>query len=191
MMNDSRKLVARILSGDPNSFQKLVTDNQRLVGQIVFRMVSNTTEREDLCQDVFVRVYQNLDRFQFQAKLSTWIARIAYNTCLNFLEKKRLPLYEDRVPEGETVDDCQGTSEAPDKWTEARQASVRLSEEIDALPVIYGTILSLYHLHEMTYAEIGDILSLPDGTVKSYLFRARKMLKERMVARFEREELCA
>ncbi|MCP4684661.1 MAG: sigma-70 family RNA polymerase sigma factor [bacterium] len=191
MMNDTRKLVARIISGDPGSFQKLVTDHQRLVGQIVFRMVSNPTEREDLCQDVFVRVYQNLDRFQFQAKLSTWIARIAYNTCLNFLEKKRLPLYEDHSPAGETIDDCTGVAEAPDRWAENRQASVRLSEEIDNLPVMYGTIVSLYHLHEMTYAEIGEILQLPDGTVKSYLFRARKMLKERMTAKFEREELCA
>ena len=191
MMNNTRALVDKILSGDPGSFQKLVSDHQRLVGQIVFRMVANPTEREDLCQDVFVRVYQNLDRFQFQAKLSTWIARIAYNTCLNFLEKKRLPLYEDHVSEGETIDDCQGEIQGPDRWAESRQRSVQVCEEIDGLPVLYGTVLSLYHLHEMTYAEIGEILSLPDGTVKSYLFRARKMLKERLAARFEREELCA
>jgi len=190
-MDKTRTLVRRILDGDAGSFQKLVTDHQRLVGQIVFRMVSNPTEREDLCQDVFVRVYQNLGRFQFQAKLSTWIARIAYNTCLNFLEKKRLPLYEDQVPEGETVDSCTADVESPDQWTQSRQMTVRICEEIDSLPVIYGTIVSLYHLHEMTYAEIGEILSLPDGTVKSYLFRARKLLKERLTARFEREELCA
>jgi len=191
MMENTRTLVDKVLAGDPGSFQKLVSDHQRLVGQIVFRMVSNTTEREDLCQDVFVRVYQNLDRFQFQAKLSTWIARIAYNTCLNFLEKKKMPLYEDQVSEGETIDDCQGATQGPDQWAESRQRSVQVCEEIDGLPVLYGTILSLYHLHEMTYAEIGEILSLPDGTVKSYLFRARKMLKERLVARFEGEELCA
>ncbi len=190
-MDNTRALVDRILSGDPGSFQKLVTDHQRLVGQIVFRMISNVTEREDLCQDVFVRVYQNLGKFQFQAKLSTWIARITYNTCLNFLEKKRLPLYEDHVPEGQTIDDCLGQEESPERWTESRQVSVQISEEIDNLPVIYGTIVSLYHLHEMTYAEIAEILSLPDGTVKSYLFRARKLLKERLTARFEREELCA
>lgn len=191
MMENTRTLVDKILSGDPGSFQKLVSDHQRLVGQIVFRMVSNVTEREDLCQDVFVRVYQNLDRFQFQAKLSTWIARIAFNTCLNFLEKKKLPLYDDQVSEGQTIDDCRGETQRPDQWAESRQRSVQVCEEIDGLPVLYGTILSLYHLHEMTYAEIGEILSLPDGTVKSYLFRARKMLKERLSARFEGEELCA
>lgn len=190
-MEDARALVGRILDGDPGSFQKLVSDHQRLVGQIVFRMIPNLTEREDLCQDIFVRVYQNLDRFQFQAKLSTWIARIAYNTCLNFLEKKRLPLYEDQAPEGETVDHCSGETAGPDQWTASRQMSVQVCEEIDNLPVIYGTIVSLYHLQDMTYAEIGEILSLPDGTVKSYLFRARKMLKERLAARFQREELCA
>jgi len=190
-MEDNRVLVNKILRGDPAAFQKLVTNHKRLVGQIVFRLISNVTEREDLCQDVFIRVYQNLGQFQFQAKLSTWIARIAYNTCLNFLEKKRLPLYEDHVPDGETVDDCMGEVESPDQWTQNRQMSVHVSEEIDSLPVIYGTIVSLYHLQDMTYAEIGEILSLPDGTVKSYLFRARKMLKERLVARFAQEELCA
>lgn len=190
-MEDTRALVGRILDGDPGSFQKLVSDHQRLVGQIVFRMVSNTTEREDLCQDIFVRVYQNLDRFQFQAKLSTWIARIAYNTCLNFLEKKRLPLYEDHAPEGETVDHRAAEAVSPHQWTASRQMSTQVCEEIDGLPVLYGTIVSLYHLQDMTYAEIGEILSLPDGTVKSYLFRARKMLKERLAARFQREELCA
>ena len=59
------------------------------------------------------------------------------------------------------------------------------------MPVIYGTILSLYHLHDMSYAEISQILSLPDGTVKSYLFRARRMLKDRLLEKFSREELCA
>jgi RNA polymerase sigma factor (sigma-70 family) len=68
---------------------------------------------------------------------------------------------------------------------------VRLCEEIDKLPTIYGTIVSLFHLHDMSYADIADILSLPDGTVKSYLFRARQMLKERMMARYSQEELCA
>ena len=154
-------------------------------------MIPNQVDREDICQDVFVKVYQNLERFQFRSKLSTWIARIAYTTCLNHLDKKRLPLYEDTVSEGETVDDCAGSGHRPDEWTQLRQASVRLCEEIDNLPVIYGTIVSLFHLHEMHYAEIGQVLSLPEGTVKSYLFRARRMLRKRIQSKYCREELCA
>ncbi len=190
-MKKTRELIDKILAGDPNAFTRLVRQNEKLVCQIVFRMVPGQQDREDLCQEIFVKVYQNLKGFQFNAKLSTWIARIAYNTCLNYLDKKHVPLYEDCVAEGKTVDDCFGDNTSPDEWTALRQASVCLCEEIDSLPVIYGTILSLYHLHEMSYAEIGEILSLPDGTIKSYLFRARKALRERMLARYQREELCA
>lgn len=188
---ETRVRIERILDGDPNAFKQLVKDHERLVGQIVFRMIPNETDREDLCQDVFVKVYQNLGSFRHESKLSTWIARIAYTTCLNYLEKKKVALYEDASPEGVTIDDCDGGHTDPESWTGTRQASVRVCEEIDQLPVIYGTILSLFHLQDMSYAEIGQILKLPDGTVKSYLFRARKMLKDRLRVRYSLEELCA
>ena len=184
-------MVDRILNGDPNAFKQLVKDHERLVGQVVFRMVSGKADREDLCQDIFVKVYQNLNSFRFDSKLSTWITRIAYTTCLNHLEKKKTPLFEDCSPEGRTIDDCESENGSPEQWTDSRQTSTRICEEIDRLPVVYGTILSLFHLQEMTYLEIGQILSLPEGTVKSYLFRARKMLKEQLQVRFSLEELCA
>lgn len=190
-MSKDRQQVTAILGGNATAFTTLVKDNERLVGQIVFRLIKNETEREDLCQEVFMRVYQNLKRFQFNAKLSTWIARISYNTCLNFIEKKKTPLYEDLASAGETIDSHPSTELSPAERTSSRQAATRLCEEIDLLPPVYGTIVSLYHLQEMSYAEIGQIMSLPDGTVKSYLFRARKMLKEKMLGKFQREELCA
>jgi len=188
---DPRQLVDRILNGDPNAFKQLVKDNERLVGQVVFRMIPNDSDKEDVCQDIFVKVYQNLAAFRFDCKLSTWIARIAFTTCLNYLEKKKLPLYEDTNTDNHGVDDCPSATGDPENWTGSRQASVRVCEEIDRLPVIYGTILSLFHLHDMSYAEIGQVLRLPDGTVKSYLFRARKLLKERLQVRYSLEELCA
>ena len=190
-MNETRTLIARVLDGDPGAFTQIVSQNERLVGQIVFRMIPNETDREDLCQDVFFKVYRSLEGFKFQSKLSTWIARIAYNTCLSYLDKKKLPLYEDCQPCEDTVEPEMVDGIRPDEWTESRQTSVRVCEEIDRLPVIYGTIVSLYHLNDMSYDEIGKILSLPDGTVKSYLFRARRMLKERLLQKFSREELCA
>ena len=184
-------MVDRILNGDPGAFKQLVKDHERLVGQVVFRMISAESDREDLCQDIFVKVYQNLDTFRFDSKLSTWITRIAYTTCLNHLEKKKVLLFEDCSPEGRTLDDCRSEGGDPEQWAGSRQATVKICEEIDQLPVVYGTILSLFHLQEMSYDEIGQILSLPEGTVKSYLFRARKMLKERLLVRYRVEELCA
>lgn len=190
-MNADRHQIAQIMAGDERAFSQLVEGHKRLVSHVVFRLIPGESDREDLCQDVFLKIYQNLSRFEYKSKLSTWIARIAYNTCLNFLEKKKLPLYEDLAPDGTTVDDCLSDSESPVQWAQSRQVATRLCNEIDRLPVHYGLILSLYHLQEMSYAEIGRILSMPDGTVKSYLFRARQMLKEKMLAEYAQEELCA
>jgi RNA polymerase sigma factor (sigma-70 family) len=86
-MTDAKVLIDKILAGNPNAFTQLVRQHERLVSQIVFRIVPSRHDREDICQDVFIKVYQNLDRFEYQSKLSTWIARIAYNTALNYASR--------------------------------------------------------------------------------------------------------
>jgi len=73
-MADPQSLINMILNGDRDAFALLVKDHERLVGQIVFRMISNRHDREDLCQEIFIKVYQNLSGFQFQSKLSIWLS---------------------------------------------------------------------------------------------------------------------
>jgi RNA polymerase sigma-70 factor (ECF subfamily) len=189
-MTDPRKLVEHILAGDRNSFRTLIEKYQRLVSHVVFRMIPPGPDQEDICQEVFIKVYQHLERFRFDAKLSTWIARIAYNTCLNFLEKKKLPLYDDLGDEDRDFEPA-ATDPAtrPDFSFEAAETGIILSKEIERLPAAYKTIVTLYHLDQMSYAEIADIMDMPEGTVKSYLFRARKMLKNRLLTKYQREEL--
>ena len=187
---DSVALVREILDGNKQAFRTFVEKYERLVRQIVYRMLPNDTDREDISQDVFVKIYQNLASFQFNSKVSTWVARITYNTCLNYLEKKRVPLIGDVVGEETTSDAWEDTRDVTREFAEVRDLSVKLAEEIDELPVIYGTILSLFHLQDMKYNEIADILSLPVGTVKNYLFRARRMLRERLAEKFTAEDLC-
>ncbi len=153
-------------------------------------MVSNESDREDVCQDVFVKVYQNLSKFQFEAKLSTWIARIAYNTCINYLKKKKVPLFEDHLKEEISIEETITDTSAPDDFAVEEDLSARLKYEINKLPPQFRAIISLYHLDEMRYTEIAEIMDLPEGTVKSYLFRARKLLKERLMSKYRQEELC-
>ncbi len=78
---------------------------------------------------------------------------------------------------------------SPDGFTQEQDLTFRLQNEITKLPVQFKTILTLYHLDEMSYGEIAKITGLPDGTVKSYLFRARKLLKEKLMAKYQQEEL--
>jgi len=187
---DSRLLVKKTLAGNKKAFESIIEGHQRLVSHIVFRMIQNASDQEDVCQEVFLKVYQNLRGFQFEAKLSTWIARIAYNTCLNYLEKKQVALFDDLTPQEnslETVSDC---SVRPDEIVEGREVFSLLQNEIEKMPIHYRTIVTLYHLDQMSYKEIGEMMELPEGTVKSYLFRARKLLKERLLTKYQREDLC-
>ncbi len=187
---DSELLVKKTLAGNKKAFESIIQQHQRLVSHVVFRMVQNPADREDVCQDVFLKVYEGLGGFKFESKLSTWIAKIAYNTCLNYLEKKTVPLFDDLTPEEQSLESFPSRVQGPDRIVEEKEASVLLRSEIDRMPVHYRTILTLYHLDQMSYKEIGETMDLPEGTVKSYLFRARRLLKDRLMAKYQREDLC-
>jgi len=188
-MNDPKALVEKILAGNTDVFKKLIEQYQRLVSHVVFRMIPKQADREDICQDVFIQVYQNLGNFKFESKLSTWIARIAYNRCINYLEKKKTPLFDDLSLAEESIETQYDDGAAPDIFTEHQDRSSLLQSEIDKLPVQFRTILTLFHLDEMKYREIAEVMDLPEGTVKSYLFRARKLLKQKLLVKYEVDEL--
>lgn len=186
-----QQLVSRIVAGEREAFRLVLRDHRRLVAHIVRRMVRNAEDRRDLEQEIFLRVYENLPRFQGESRLSTWIARIAYNTCLHHLEKKRVALYGDLFGEEASVDDWPSPGRSPAQAAHARLQSVRIAEEIDRLPLPYGLVLTLYHFNDLGYAEIADILQMPEGTVKSYLFRARRLLRGRLENLQVVDERCA
>lgn len=189
MQDKERELVDKIIAGDGDAFRELIAAHKRLVYHIVVRMLPNTSDHEDICQDVFVKVYQNLSRFNFGSKLSTWIATIANNTCINFLKKKQVPLLEDCKNGDTPVENLLIDFTSPSRNAEKSDLKLQLQQCIAQLPVQYRNILTLYHLEEMSYMEIGKITGLPDGTVKSYLFRARKLLKDNLLHKYEKEEL--
>jgi len=180
------RLVEKILAGETSAFEELVKEHQRLVGHIVFRMVPNRGDREDICQEVFMKVYKNLSRFRGESKLSTWIAKIAYNRCFDYLGTKKIPVVNESFDDTIAIPDDNST---PDRDAELSDISIRLRSEIEDLPPQSRVIITLYHLDELSYAEIGQILKLPEGTVKSHLFRSRKLLKRRLLSKYNKEEL--
>jgi RNA polymerase sigma factor (sigma-70 family) len=186
-MNE-REMVTRAARGDADAFRALVAAYQRLVGHVVFRMVRDQAEREDVCQDVFVRVYRKLKSFRFESKLSTWIARVAYRECLNHLEKKRMPLIEDVAPE-EAVADTARVLTTPADEAEARELRAFVRERVETLPLAYRTAITLHYLEDMSIAEISEVMEVPAGTVKSHLHRGRALLRQQLLARYAAEEL--
>ena len=187
--SESRLLVAEVLNGNSAAFKILIERYQKLVSHVVFRMVANISDREDICQEVFIKVYENLGGFHFESKLSTWIASIAYNACINHLEKKRLPLLDDLYREEDALEQYPSDAVTPDRYVETQDILARVRSEIDKLPVHFRAVVTMYHLDEMPYEEIAEATGMPLGTVKSHLFRARKLLKERLAEKYQLEDI--
>lgn len=169
-------LIKKVLSGNTQDFAIVVRNTERLVAQIVCKMIMNVDDQKDLVQEIYLKAYQNLSSFQFQSKLSTWIGTIAYNTSVNYLEKKEIPIsnidsyFESRYSSFENIE-----SEI------FKKEKIRaLNNEINKLPPLYKTLISLYHIEELSNKEISEITNLPEGTIKSYLYRARKILKDNL-----------
>ena len=176
-MNDG-ELVQQILNGNSNAFRFLVAKHQRLVVHVVGRIVQKQEDVEDICQDVFMKVYRKLKHFRGDSKLSTWIARIAYNTSISHVRKPFKN--EHSYDESPALIANEKDEELNQRKIEKEEAKKYLLEMIEELPVHYRTVLTLYHLEEFSYKEIEEITEMPEGTIKSYLSRARKILKEKL-----------
>jgi len=193
-----KNLVERVLSGDTRAFGIIIKNTEGLVTQIIYKMIPNEEDRKDISQDIYLNAFHKLSGFKFQSKISTWIGQIAYNRCLSYIEKKKLifPGYQNE--DGEyTGDEIESLSAAvvfdSSYQTEViifqKQISSILKAEIEKLSPIYKTLITLYHNEELSYDEIAGITNLPSGTVKSYLFRARKMLKDHLLSKYKKESL--
>lgn len=184
-MAQQRQLVQEVLDGRVDAFGKIVLDTQKLVTQIVFKMIDDHADRKDLSQDIYLKVYQNLAEYRHEAKLTTWIAQIAYNHCMSHLRKRRI-----RIVELEPQD-CH--DHYPDESRQIEMMSqkdwkILLKSEIDRLSPVYRTVLTLFHLQELSYKEIMIITGLPEGTLKSYLNRARSQLRSRLLVTFKKDK---
>ena len=186
-MTDEHKLIQDILDGDKKAFSELIDRYKRLVSHIVNKMVKSSDDRLDLSQDIFIKVYQNLGDFNRQCKLSSWIGRIAYNTTLNHLGKKQAILWDDISPDL-SMDTLPAMSRLLEDEIASNDIAAKIRDEIGLLPSPYNVLVALYHLDEMTYQEIAEITGMPDGTVKSYLFRARQLLRERLAQKYKLED---
>jgi RNA polymerase sigma factor (sigma-70 family) len=176
-------LVEKVLAGDTAAFGMIIKNTEALVAQVIYKMTTNREDRKDIAQEVYLKAYKNLPGFRFESKLSTWIARIAYNTCLNHLEKKKLLLVDDIALPNKLL------SDTAESVLDLKERSAIISAAIEKLPPILKTIITLYHNEDLSYAEIQQITDLPEGTIKSYLFRARKALKENLLQQYKKEEI--
>lgn len=178
-----QELVGRILAGQENLFEVLVARYQARIHSHVARMIGNREDALDLTQEIFLKVFQALDRYNPQFKFSTWLFRISGNAAIDHLRKRRprtIPL-ESTDPEGK-VSSPEYRSADMDPFGNLRnvQRGEAITRAIAQLPPEFRELIALRHFSGLSYEEIADVKNMPLGTVKNKLFRARAVLKERL-----------
>ena len=166
-------LVRRVLRGDHRAFELLLLRYQNAVAKFIWRLIPQSQDREEICQDVFVKVFFNLHKFRFESKFSTWLYSVAWRTALTFLRRKRLSM-------DVLGDELEADQLSLESMSDEGRVRVIINAEISKLSLDERSIITLFHLQETSVQEISEIMSKPVGTVKSILHRVRYKLKSRL-----------
>ena len=181
-----RLLIGRLKERDEQAFNEIV----RLYGDkefsLVYRMIGNRAEAEDIAQEVFITVFKTIDGFRGEAKFSTWLLRVAANQC-----KNRIKYLARRATDPEGLDGADGAGpevpqmaplsgqiSRPDALMEAAELDGLMQQAIAGLDEEQRLLVVLRDVEEMSYEELVEVTGLPEGTIKSRLHRARMAIKE-------------
>jgi len=172
---DDTLLVAASKNGDQDAFSLLVLRYQRRVFNLVFRMLQNYEEACEITQETFLAAWQGLPAFRGEARFTTWLYRIAYNCSLKQLDTRKREQALQAALQSEQEDEERQSAHL----TQLDHQEL-VQEQLSQLPPKYRIVLILRHLQDMTYEEMAEVLTMPIGTIKTHLFRARNLLKERL-----------
>jgi RNA polymerase sigma-70 factor (ECF subfamily) len=168
-------LILRSRRGDAEAYGELITRYETGVFNVCYRILHERGEAEDLAQESFMRAYDRLDTFDLEREFGPWIRRVAANLCLNHLESRHNTT---EIMEELDADE----SQRPETVIEVHERSEKIRQALASLPAHYRVVIELRHYQEMSYGEIAAELNIPLSDVKSHLFRARKILAEKIHA---------
>lgn len=182
-MEDEKKLVQKCKKGDIESFELLIANHQKKIFNIAFRMLRNTEDASDIAQEVFLKAYKSISKFKETSSFSTWIYRIAVNTCIDEIRKrKKVVLYSldstIQSEDGELPAQWEDEGPRPDTIVENREMKSAVKKAVESLSEDHKTIIVLRDMDGFSYEEISELLDCSLGTVKSRINRARKALKD-------------
>ena len=178
------ELVEAVLRGDRDRFGDLVERYQGRLVNYLFRLLRNVEDAHELAQEVFIKVYQALDRYDPRYWFSTWIFRVAQNAAIDEIRKRRIRVvsFEGREDEEGEFREWEPPSPERGPYGELRnvERGAAIQDAIEKLPWEYRELIVLRHFGELSYDEIASLKAMPLGTVKNKLFRGRQMLKEEL-----------
>lgn len=176
-----------VIKGDSRAFAVLVDSYKNLVFSLAMKMLNNREEAEEVSQDTFIKVFKSLEKFKGDSKFSTWIYKVAYNTCLDRLKKNKheqkiVPIDEFTEFEVKTIDNALYT-------LEKKERSQTIQNCIQSLPSEDAFLLTLFYFEEQSLEEISKVMAITPNNVKVKLFRVRKKLTSILKERLETEIL--
>ncbi len=180
------EIINQLKQGNEAAFRKLVDSYQKLVVNTCYGMLHNREDAEDIAQDVFIEVYRNVDRFRADAKLSTWLYRIAVNRSLNHIrdnkKHKWFQSFENEVEakNRQLMQVESSDTDQPEFELENKQRAVILHEAINSLPENQRVAFTLSKYEELSYQEISEVMDLSVSSIESLLFRAKKNLQKKL-----------
>lgn len=167
-------LIKSALAGNSKSFESLMEFYRKRVAALGMSFFRNPDDTDDFVQEVFVKVYINLSKFKFNASFGTWITKIAYNSAINSVNRRQeyVPLANEEL--------LQSKDRSPED-EEIRKITLDvIRSSVATLPENYGICVEMYFFHGLKYDEISEITGFPVNTIKSHIFRAKKILAEKL-----------
>ena len=178
---DDNELVKRVCMGETQLFRLLVERHQQHIFNLCYRMLRQFEEADDATQDTFLKAYRSLKQFRGDARLKTWLCKIARNECLNRLRHENMVSLDQQLTTDYSFQIADSTP-SPLELIEQQETQSIVHAAINELPHQYRLVITLFHLNGLSYEEISQVMEIPMGTVKTHIFRARELLKSKLQA---------
>ncbi|MFH2034791.1 MAG: sigma-70 family RNA polymerase sigma factor [Candidatus Zixiibacteriota bacterium] len=183
---EDKVLIENALGGDQTAYRELMNRHKTAIYHIIYRIVRDSEIAADLVQETFMKAFTSLAGYRSEYRFSTWLYRIGANCAIDHLRKQRIKTLSlnaasDSV-DGQLEYDIPDNSYNPEKDLVNREQKVSIADAIDSLPEKYKIVINYRHRDNKSYDEIADALSIPIGTVKARIFRARELLKKKLKA---------
>lgn len=178
------EIIAYIVKGKTELFSVIIDRYQSKVFSTAYNYTHDMEEARDLTQEIFIKLYNNLQSYQNKASFSTWLYRIAVNRCIDWTRKKRLQtvsaISEGSEDELDIFDTIADSGSGPEEALIKQENKLYIRKVVEGLPEIYKTVIILYYFEDFNPQEISNIMDVPKRTVETRLYRAKNLLKLRL-----------
>lgn len=167
-------LVKSALGGDKRAFERLCSLHRKRIAALGMNFFKRAEDRDDFVQEVFMKVYMKLPSFRGESSFATWVTAVAYNLAVNSLTRRSeyVPLADEELLRGKGL--------TPEEELVRKLTAEAVREAVRELPGKYGICLELYFFHDLSYGEIARVTGFPLNTIKSHVFRGKKLLQEKL-----------